>query len=262
MRIPIYQIDAFTDRQFAGNPAAVCPLPAWIPDETMQRIAEENNLSETAFFVPEGSGYRIRWFTPAAEIDLCGHATLASAFVVFTYLEPGTERVVFLSRSGDLAVELRDGLLALDFPSRPARPVASPAGLAEALGAPPLSFLLARDFMAVYATEGEVAALRPDPDALLRLKIHSLIATAPGEQVDFVSRFFAPGMGIPEDPVTGSSHCTLVPYWSDRLGKKSLQARQISRRGGELACENLDGRVRIAGRAVRYLEGTIHVEDV
>jgi PhzF family phenazine biosynthesis protein len=263
MRLPLYQVDAFTDRLFAGNPAAVCPLEAWLPDATMQAIAAENNLAETAFFLREGEDYALRWFTPAVEVDLCGHATLASAFVIMTRLEPGRERVAFRTlRAGTLGVSREGEGYAMDFPARPALPVAErDARLAAALGKPPVEALAAaRDYLVVYAQAADVASLAPDLAALAALDRTAVIVTAPGQDgVDFVSRFFAPALGVPEDPVTGSAHCTLAPYWAERLGKERLEARQLSRRGGTLACTVAGDRVAISGRAVLYLEGTIHV---
>jgi PhzF family phenazine biosynthesis protein len=259
MRIPLYQIDAFAEGPFTGNPAAVCPLEAWLPDDVMQAIAAENNLSETAFFVPEGEGYRLRWFTPGTEVDLCGHATLASAYVVFRWLAPERRRVVFTTQQAGPLTVARDGdLLALDFPSRPAEPCAMSEALAAALGRRPAALLAARDYLAVYDSADEIKALAPDFAALAALDRFAVIVTAPGTgEVDFVSRFFAPARGVDEDPVTGSAHCTLIPFWAERLGKQRLEARQLSRRGGVLSCA-LDGnRVTIAGRAVPYLEGTI-----
>jgi PhzF family phenazine biosynthesis protein len=260
VRIPIYQVDAFSSRVFAGNPAAVCPLPAWPEqDALLQSIAAENNLSETAFLVGREGRYRIRWFTPAAEVDLCGHATLASAWVVFQRLEPGKRFVTFDSKSGPLAVD-RDGeLLALDFPARPPEECAAPAELVRGLGLAPRSVLASRDYLAVYPSEQDVRSLEPDMDKLAKLDRLGVIVTAPGEKADFVSRFFAPKVGVPEDPVTGSAHCTLVPYWARRTGKTRLEALQVSRRGGELRCEARGERVTIAGAAALYLEGTIEV---
>jgi predicted PhzF superfamily epimerase YddE/YHI9 len=259
MRLPIYQVDAFAERVFGGNPAAVCPLPAWLDDAVMQAVAAENNLSETAFFVRADGEYAIRWFTPAVEVDLCGHATLASAHVVFTALEPGRAAVRFESRSGPLDVT-RDGeLLVLDFPARPPRRCEPPAGLGSALGAEPREVWLSRDLVAVFEREDDVRELRPDMGALGALHHAGVCATAPGDECDFVSRFFAPAMGVPEDPVTGSSHCTLVPFWAERLGRTRLRARQVSTRGGELHCEHAGERVRLGGRAVRYLEGFIEI---
>jgi PhzF family phenazine biosynthesis protein len=256
MRIPIFQIDAFADRPFTGNPAAVMPLAAWLPDGTLQAIAAENALSETAFFVKEGGGFRIRWFTPACEVDLCGHATLASAFVLFTELEPDRTSVDFQSASGPLSVRKQGDLLALDFPSRPPEPIAPVAGLAEALGAVPLETWKARDILAVLDSEEAVRALRPDMTALGCIDAFAVIATAPGREADFVSRFFAPRKGVPEDPVTGSAHTTLTPFWASRLGKSCLRALQVGPRGGELFCEDRGARVSIAGRAVKVLEGS------
>lgn len=259
MRLPIYQIDAFTDRPFAGNPAAVMPLESWLPDEVMQSIARENNLAETAFLLKEADGWRIRWFTPECEIDLCGHATLASAFVLFTELSPSLERVAFQSRSGRLEVFKDQGRLVLDFPSRPPKMGGRIDGLAEALRAEPREYGLSRDMFAVFESEAEIRALKPDMGALGELKTLGIIVTAkastPG--VDFVSRFFAPSVevGVPEDPVTGSAHCTLIPFWAERLGKSAMRALQVSRRGGELWCEHKGERVHIAGHAVKVMQG-------
>jgi PhzF family phenazine biosynthesis protein len=262
MRIPIYQVDAFTDRRFAGNPAAVCPLEAWLPDATLQAIAAENNLSETAFFVPADGGYELRWFTPRTEVDLCGHATLATGHVIFRFLEPELRQVTFRTRrAGVLAVSRQGDGLAMDFPARPAERVATPAGLAAALGAEPAEVLaLSRDYLAVFDGAEQVEALRPDFAALSRLDRFAVIVTAPGDGgADFVSRFFAPALGIDEDPVTGSAHCTLAPYWAGRLGKRRLRARQVSARGGDLDCELKGDRVVLAGQAALYLEGWITV---
>ena len=275
MRLPLYQVDAFTSAVFAGNPAAVCPLERWLDERLMRAIAAENNLSETAFFVPTHGGgpardgyaggtgrdYDIRWFTPVAEVDLCGHATLASAFVIFHWLDPTRTSVTFHSKSGPLVVERGGDLLAMEFPSRPAGECGPPAGLAEALGAAPLATLMSRDLLAVFGSEPEVRALQPDLARVKALGFHAVCVTAPGRECDFVSRFFAPLVGVPEDPVTGSAHCTLVPYWARRLGKRTLHARQVSARGGELFCEDLGERVIIAGHAAPYLEGTIEVPE-
>lgn len=264
MRLPLYQVDAFADAVFAGNPAAVVPLEDWLPDATLQAIAAENNLSETAFIVRRGDGYEIRWFTPAVEVDLCGHATLASAFVIATMLEWGCPLIDFTTRkAGTLSVTRNGDLYTLDFPSRPPEPLAGPpAGLIDALGGPsPLAVLKARDVVVVYDDEATVRALTPDMGALARLEdYYAVIVTAPGSGgVDFVSRFFAPAKGIPEDPVTGSAHCTLIPYWARRLGKERLKARQVSARGGALSCELAGDRVRIAGKAVLYMDGAIYI---
>lgn len=260
MELRLYQVDAFTSELFHGNPAAVVPLDAWLPDALMQAIAAENNLSETAFLVREGDDYGLRWFTPGLEVDLCGHATLASAFVVFTVLEPLRQSVTFHTRSGPLAVA-RDGTrLTMDFPSRPPEPCDTPEALVRGLGRAPVATLRARDHLAVFEREEDVLALRPDAAVLATLDSLGVIATAPGTGgVDFVSRFFAPRAGVPEDPVTGSAHSTLIPYWAARLGRRRLRARQVSMRGGELACEDRGPRVSIAGEAVLFLEGTIRL---
>jgi PhzF family phenazine biosynthesis protein len=257
MKIPLYQIDAFTGRVFGGNPAAVCPLQEWLDDGVLQAIAQENNLSETAFFVPVEDGYHIRWFTPVAEVDLCGHATLASAHVIFNIMDSSRSRVSFRSRSGILTVSKEAGLLAMDFPSQPPRPCDAPAGLLEGLGKKPLEVLCSEDFFVVFSNEEEVRGLEPDMAKLKNLPLRGVIVTAPGGEADFVSRFFAPKYGIPEDPVTGSAHCALTPYWAATLKKKALKAHQVSKRGGELFCSDHGKRVLIAGRAVKYLEGTI-----
>jgi len=259
MQIPLYQVDAFTSRVFRGNPAAVCPLEGWLPDAQLQSIAAENNLSETAFFVRNGNRYDLRWMTPTTEVDLCGHATLASAFVILTYLDPSKDAVTFDSQSGELIVRRKGEALSLDFPARPPQPCQPHPDLVPALGGAPAEILAARDYMAVYGTEAEVRALAPHMERLAALDRFAVIVTAPGQHSDFVSRFFAPARGVPEDPVTGSAHCTLIPYWSARLGRKQLRAFQASRRGGELECEDCGERVTIAGRAVLYLQGRIHI---
>ncbi len=257
-RIPVYQVDAFASRLFTGNPAAVCPLKEWLPDEQMQAIAAENNLAETAFFVSNGDGYHLRWFTPTVEVDLCGHATLASAFVILNELTPQAKSVRFSTKSGKLVVTREGDLLSLDFPSYPAVECPVHPGLISGLGGRPETVLAARDYLVVYATEAELRSLKPDMDALAKADRFAVIATAPGkDDVDFISRFFAPAQGIPEDPVTGSAHCTLIPYWSKRLGKTKLHAFQASPRGGELWCEDRGERVTISGKAVQFLEGTI-----
>ena len=260
--IPLYQVDAFTTRAFAGNPAAVCPLTAWLPDAVMQAIASENNLSETAFFVREGEGFALRWFTPSHEVELCGHATLASAYVVFNVLEPARAHIAFSTRSGVLTVARAGEQLEMDFPSLPPSPLpAPPAGLAAALGAPPVATLAARSLVAVFDDAQVVRRLRPDLGAIAALDWPSVMVTAPGDgtdgDADFVSRFFAPRMGVPEDPVTGSAHCTLAPYWGQRLGKTILRARQVSARGGELTCTLRGERLGLTGDAVLVMRGTI-----
>ena len=244
---------------FAGNPAAVCPLEGWIDDQTMQGIANENNVSETAYFVRNGDHYDLRWFTPAREIDLCGHATLASAFVIFEFLDRSAGTVTFHTKSGPLTVKRDHDMLVMEFPSRPPVACDPPAVLVEGLGRKPREVLRSRDLMAVYESEQDVRALKPRMDTLLDLDTLGVIVTAPGSEADFVSRFFAPKAGVPEDPVTGSAHCTLIPYWARRLGRSRLRALQVSRRGGELFCEDHGERVTIAGRAVLFLEGTIRV---
>lgn len=259
MKLDIYQIDAFADRQFEGNPAAVVPLERWLPDETMQAIAMENNLSETAFFVPSDGAFHIRWFTPNREVRLCGHATLASAFVLFNELGFGTDEIIFDSLSGRLSVSRSDGLLTLDFPSQVPERCEVPDHLVKGLGAIPLECYRNEDYLAVFGSEQELTAIEPDHSHLARLDLRGVIVTAPSPRYDFVSRFFAPKYGTPEDPVTGSAHTQLAPYWSGRLGKTQLRARQISRRGGNLLCQIHEDRVRIAGSAVKYMEGTIEV---
>ena len=263
IQLKITQIDTFTDRVFGGNPAAVVPLDAWLPDAHMQLIAAENNLAETAFFVPEPGGYKLRWFTPACEVPLCGHATLASAFVIFSEIAPRAEAVEFHTRhSGTLTVMRRGDLLQMDFPRHALTAVDAPPALLEGLGAAPCEVYFAAanpNYYAVYDTEADVRALTPDFDALLPLGALGVCVTAPGMSCDFVSRYFAPGFGIPEDPVTGSTHCALAPYWAGRLGKTDLFARQLSKRGGEIFCTVGETRVLIAGQAVKYLSGEIFI---
>jgi PhzF family phenazine biosynthesis protein len=260
MRIPIYQVDAFSDELFRGNPAAICPIDKWLPDQTLQAIAAENNLAETAYYVPNGKGYKLRWFTPGAEVDLCGHATLASAHIIMQVRREITgTSVSFETKSGELIVSRDGDLYSMDFPSRPPLECAVDPNLIDALGAKPALILGARDYFCVFDTEAALRALKPNMEKLIQIDRFGFIATAPGRDCDFVSRFFAPGKGVPEDPVTGSAHCTLIPYWSKRLGKKKLHARQISKRGGELWCEDRGERVTIAGKAVKFLEGEIEV---
>ena len=260
MKILIYQVDAFADKVFSGNPAAVCPLDKWLPTETMQAIAEENNLSETAFFLPNGNNYDIRWFTPKAEIGLAGHPTLATAHMIFTELEPDRRRVIFNTHLGDtLEVVLKDDILTMDFPAWQLTPAEGIDQLAFALGARPKTFLNARDGFAVFDRQSDVQALVPDMRKLCAMKYLGIIATAPGDNVDFVSRFFAPAHGIPEDPVTGSAHCELIPYWAKRLGKTELSSRQISQRGGHIYCSYSGDRVKIGGKAVTYMRGEIEI---
>lgn len=262
MIIPIYQADAFTDQLFGGNPAAICPLNDWLPDAVMQKIAAENNLAETAFFVKSKNGYALRWFTPEYEIDLCGHATLASAHILFTELGYSGDTINFETvKSGILTVKRDDDKYSMDFPSRPPIAIEEPNGLIEALGGvPAVGFYRSRDFFVVYESENDIAEMNPDFFALSKMDTVGVVVTARGNEVDFVSRFFAPGAGIPEDPVTGSAHCNLIPYWSKVLGKDKLHAYQISARKGELWCELQGERVLMSGKAVTYLKGEIYVQ--
>ena len=260
MELPIYQVDAFASKVFAGNPAAVCPLNEWLPNATLQAIALENNLSETAFFVRSAGRYHLRWFTPGCEVDLCGHATLASAYVLFNELGESRGTIPFDTHSGELVVTRSGDRLSLNFPARPPAPVSVHSVLKAALGGPePLEILGARDYLVRYSTEEQVRSLSPNMDLLRTVDRFAIIVTAPGTDCDFVSRFFAPAKGINEDPVTGSAHCTLIPYWADKLNKTTLYARQISPRGGELFCDLKNDRVEIAGRAVPFLKGTIYL---
>jgi PhzF family phenazine biosynthesis protein len=262
MRTPIYQIDAFTSRCFTGNPAAVMPMSRFPSNATMLAIAAENNLSETAFLVPEGRDYRLRWFTPRIEVPLCGHATLASAAVVMERLEVGRNRVVFHSASGPLTVSRSCARYVMDLPTRPSQEITAPSGLAEALGAVPLevwgnSF----NYMAVLENEQVVRKLVPEMPAIARMGRPGVIVTAPGDGTyDFISRYFAPAKGIPEDPVTGAAHCMLAPYWAKRLGRSEFRAFQASRRGGEMICRLAGDRTELEGNCVFYLEGEVECE--
>jgi PhzF family phenazine biosynthesis protein len=261
VRTPIYKLDAFTNRRFAGNPAAVMPM-AHFPDEPlMQAIAAENNLAETAFLVREGEDYRLRWFTPLTEVPLCGHATLASAAVVMERLEPGRRCVVFHSKSGPLTVTRTGDGYVLDFPARPSEKIPTPPEIGAALGVAPVEvFVNAFNYMAVVANAGVVRAIAPDMAAVARLDRPGVIVTAAGDGgYDCVSRYFAPAKGIPEDPVTGGAHCMLVPFWSARLGKAELHAYQASKRGGELTCRLVGERVALEGQCVFYLEGEAEI---
>ena len=260
VKIPLFQIEAFTQELFRGNPAAVCPLQAWLPVETLQAIAGENNLPETAFFVPNNDRYDIRWFSPTVEVELCGHATLAAAFVIFSYLEPSRKDITFQTlRAGVLRVEKRADKIALDFPTYLANPAPPHPALYKALGTAPKTLLYSNQYLAIYDNPDEIRALKPDMTALTRLD-ETVIVSAKGKDADFVSRFFAPSKGIPEDPVTGSAHCTLAPYWGERLGKSVLHARQLSPRGGQIDCELVSDRVVLLGDATCYLQGTIYFE--
>lgn len=256
---PFFVVDAFTNRLFGGNPAAVCPLTEWLSDATMQQLATENNLSETAFFVREEDVFHIRWFTPEYEIDLCGHATLASAFVIFNYLMYHQPVVKFSCKSGLLEVKKRGHMLELDFPLRIPQPCPAPADLLQGINLQPVEVLRSRDYFVVLRDEAAVRAVVPNFQYLNRLDTIGVIVTAPGNEVDFVSRFFVPNSVIGEDPVTGSAHCNLIPYWSQRLGKQVLTARQLSARGGELFCSINNNRVGIAGEAVLYSKGEYHL---
>ena len=260
MKLPIYQVDAFTEKIFSGNPAAVCPLEEWLPDEVMQSIASENNLSETAFFVPinKNTGqYHLRWFTPKFEIDLCGHATLATSHILFNHLDFVQEVISFETKSGLLQVKRENGFLRMDFPAWHPKPIVPPKELTLGLGKEPAEVLQSRDILAAFENEDTVNKLSPDFHMLSALDVVGIIATAPGNNVDFVSRFFAPNAGVNEDPVTGSAHSTLVPYWAGRLGKTRFHARQLSERGGDLYCDLEDERVLIRGKAVTFFEGWI-----
>lgn len=261
MKISIYQVDAFTNALFGGNPAAVCPLQEWLPDATMQKIATENNLAETAFFVPTEKGFHLRWFTPEFEIDLCGHATLATAHIIFTELGYAESIIQFETQTaGILTVSKNGDRYTLDFPSRPPQPAEMPDGLLEGLNNKiPTEVLRSRDYFLVYDNEQDIIDMQPNHFVLAKVDAVGIIVTAPGREVDFVSRFFAPAAGINEDPVTGSAHCNLIPYWAERLGKTELHAYQLSARKGELWCEYKGERVLMSGNAVTYLKGEIYV---
>ncbi len=260
----MFQVDAFTRQRFAGNPAAVVALSGWPPDALLQAIATENNLSETAFFVPTPPGFALRWFTPSCEVDLCGHATLACAHVLFQHLGWPDTQVVFHTRSGDLAVMQHDERIVMDFPVKRATPCVPPPGLMVGLGAQPAEvWATARDYLAIYDDARSVLAMRPDYVALARLDRVGIIVSAPAPAgpggIDFISRFFAPRLGVPEDPVTGSAHCALAPYWAERLGKSVLSSRQVSARGGDIQCEWRGDRVVLSGQAVTFLTGEIEI---
>jgi len=261
MKLKMFQIDAFAERVFEGNPAAVVPLVAWLPDATLQAIAEENNLAETAYFVPEADGYRLRWFTPAAEVDLCGHATLASAFVLYEHLGYTAKQIRFHTRSGVLVVEKAANGYSMTFPASTPVDCATPPVLAEALGKTPQKTLAAFDYVAVYETEEEIRALQPDFGKLAALDLRGVIVTAPGRTADFVSRFFAPKLRINEDPATGSSHTELTPYWVARLGRAMLKAQQLSARGAAMTCELKGEQVVLTGSGVHYMTAEITVLD-
>jgi PhzF family phenazine biosynthesis protein len=258
MLIPFYQVDAFTDRLFGGNPAGVCPLDKWLPDDIMQKIAMENNLSETAFFIRKDNRFHIRWFTPKVEVNLCGHATLASAHVIFHYLDFNGATVSFESRSGILNVNREGDLLVLDFPANKPVRTALPDDFVQALNITPVQcFRGKEDYLLLYKSQQEIEALMPDFRYLEKVDARAVIVTAPAEKVDFVSRFFAPRVGVDEDPVTGSAHTVLIPFWAEKLGKTEMKALQLSRRGGTLFCRLRGDRVDIGGNAVTFIKGEI-----
>ena len=259
MMLPIYQVDAFASELFRGNPAAVVPLEEWLPDTVLLSIALENNLSETAYLVPDRNGYHIRWFTPVVEVALCGHATLASAHVVFSELGFDGETIEFQSKSGPLTVKCGGSGYIMDFPAEPSDSCDVPKPLTEGLGLEPDLVMKGTDYLAVVSTQLQIEKLAPDFRKLARLKSRGLIVTAPGDDCDFVSRCFFPQTGVDEDPVTGSAHCQMTPYWVDRLGKSKLVARQLSARGGEVICKMQGDRVLLEGQAVKYLEGKIEI---
>ncbi len=259
MQLKLYQVDAFATKLFEGNPAAVCPLQEWLPDETMQAIAAENNLSETAFFVSQGDKFDIRWFTPGGEVDLCGHATLASAYVLFNLLGYEKEKIEFDSKSGLLAVTREKEWLKMDFPCQQPVPCEAPAALLAAFDQTPIECLKGEDWMVVFEDKRDIEAAAPDFAKLRELDLRGVIITARSSRYDFVARFFAPKYGIDEDPVTGSAYTQLAPYWADKLGMTRMHAKQLSKRGGELICELVGDRVFIYGKAMPYLEGTINI---
>jgi predicted PhzF superfamily epimerase YddE/YHI9 len=261
VEIPYFHVDAFTGALFSGNPAGVCLLPDRLSDDILQAIARENRLSETAFLLGSGSEYELRWFTPTTEVDLCGHATLAAGFVLYQCLHLQAGEICFHSQSGDLLVSRDEDIILLDFPSRRGERIPCPELLVQALGAEPSVTYVDRDLMAVFTSHEQIRELSPDFALLKQLDCLGCIVTAPGREEDFVSRFFAPSVGVNEDPVTGSAHCTLIPYWSDRLNRNRLTGRQISERGGELFCIDEGARVKIGGRASLYLTGTLHIPN-
>jgi len=260
VKINVYQVDAFANKAFEGNPAAICPLQEWLPEQTMQALAAENNLSETAFFVPEDDGFALRWFTPATEVDLCGHATLAAAYVLFEELAYQGDEIRFSTKSGALSV-MRDGdSLTMDFPAQPPLPFELPMQLAEAFAATPEDCLKFADIIAVFSSEELLRTADPDMLLLAQLDCRGIIITAESKEYDFVARWFGPRTGIKEDPVTGSAFTQLVPYWANRLGKTKFRAKQISARGGEVTCELVGDRVLISGKAVLFMRGVIEIE--
>jgi len=260
MEITLYQIDAFASKLFEGNPAVVCPLEAWLPGEIMQSIAAENNLSETAFFVPKGNGYHIRWFTPVSEVDLCGHATLAAAYVLFNILGYNKDKIEFDSKSGILAVTKDNEWLIMDFPAQPPVVCDIPKEIVKAFDIDPIECLKSEDLIVVFESEIDIESANPDFEQLKKLDFRGVIITAKSTRYDFVARFFAPKYGIPEDPVTGSAYTQLAPYWASKIGSKRFSVKQLSSRGGELTCEIVEDRVLISGKAIKYMEGKIEIE--
>ena len=259
MEISLYQIDAFASKLFEGNPAAVCPLEKWLPDKTMQSIAEENNLSETAFFVPTVNGFHIRWFTPKSEVDLCGHATLAAAYVLFDILGYKRDKIEFDSRSGLLLVTKDNERIVMDFPAQPPVLCDIPKEIIKAFDKVPIECLKSEDFIVVFEREIDIESAKPDLGQLTKLDLRGVIITAKSSSYDFVARFFAPKYGIAEDPVTGSAYTQLAPYWASKIGSKRFSVKQVSSRGGELSCEIVNDRVLIFGKAMKYLEGKINI---
>lgn len=255
----MYQIDAFANKTFEGNPAAICPLQEWLPDDILLSIAEENNLSETAYIIKKDNTFHIRWFTPTTEVDLCGHATLAAAFVIFNELEYKQNTISFESKSGILTVTKNEKHLVMDFPAQPPMPCELPDDIKQAFNIKPIDVLKSEDYILVFNNENEILTAKPKLELLKFIDLRGVIITAKSDRYDFVSRFFAPKFGINEDPVTGSAYTQLAPYWAKQLNKNKLLCKQLSPRGGELSCENLGKRVSIAGYCVKYLEGTIKI---
>ena len=262
MEIKIYQVDAFASNLFEGNPAAVCPLPYWLPDELLQKIAEENNLSETAFFVAQDQDYSLRWFTPKDEVDLCGHATLAAAHVLFKHMEHSKESIVFHTKSGELEVSKSALGYSMSFPASFIEPIEFPSELAEGLGIVPTTVLAAFDYIVVLNNESQVMSIKPNFSKLQQLPLRGVVVTAPSNEVDFVSRCFFPKLNVNEDPVTGSAHCELAPYWSKELNKTNLVGRQLSKRTGLVQCSVLDQKVILSGNAIDYMSGIINTKRI
>jgi PhzF family phenazine biosynthesis protein len=259
MELTLYQIDAFANKPFEGNPAAICPLDEWLPEELMQSIASENNLSETAYFVKTGDGYHIRWFTPSHEVDLCGHATLASAYVIFNILGYNKSQIVFESRSGRLTVKRHNDRFEMDFPAQPPVPCDTPQEILNAFKRTPSECLKSEDYIVVFEDEASILNANPDFSLLSELNLRGVAITSVSNEYDFVTRFFAPKYGINEDPVTGSAFTQLIPYWANKLNKNALIAKQVSRRGGEVGCGYSGNRVQISGKAAKYMVGIIEV---